>query len=293
MNPDLNAFARNDFSQYGEDGVLEELLRRLPEPVGWSVEFGAWDGKHLSNTFRLVARCRARCVMIEGNPEKFSDLVRTSVEYPGIIPVNRMVGFSETDHLDAILAGTGIPMEFDVLSIDIDSYDYHVWKAAKHYRPRVVCIEYNQTIPNEIEYVQPLDRAISVGSSVRALVNLGLAKGYELVCVTPTNAIFVAKEYFERTGVRDNRLEVLRRDETKRYVFIGFDGTVIYHGPPSMIWREFPMDEGRMQQFPRWFRSRRPGIVGERFRQWCYRVYTWYRRGFVRMRDLQNQAKCE
>ncbi|MCH8063598.1 MAG: hypothetical protein IH861_13975 [Chloroflexi bacterium] len=36
-------------SQDGEDGIVEFIFDRLGVEKGLCVEFGAWDGKHLSN----------------------------------------------------------------------------------------------------------------------------------------------------------------------------------------------------------------------------------------------------
>jgi hypothetical protein len=44
----------NIFSQNGEDGVIEYILDKLNITSGTCCEFGAWDGKHLSNTFNLI-----------------------------------------------------------------------------------------------------------------------------------------------------------------------------------------------------------------------------------------------
>ena len=49
-----NEFKKDNHSQNGEDGIIEELLNRLQIKSGWVCEFGAWDGIHLSNTFNLV-----------------------------------------------------------------------------------------------------------------------------------------------------------------------------------------------------------------------------------------------
>lgn len=45
-----------------------------------------------------------------------------------------------------------------VLSIDIDGADYWLWRSLKDtaFRPRVVIVEFNPTIPNNIEFVQVL-----------------------------------------------------------------------------------------------------------------------------------------
>jgi hypothetical protein len=76
----FSKFFGNVHSQNGEDGVIEEILSR----IGWSnlslwaAEFGAWDGQHLSNTFSLVETRNFNSVYIEGDSEKFIDLVLTA-----------------------------------------------------------------------------------------------------------------------------------------------------------------------------------------------------------------------
>ena len=51
----FNDFKKNVYSQNGEDGILEEILKKLDlRKNGWCCEFGAWDGKRGSNTFNLV-----------------------------------------------------------------------------------------------------------------------------------------------------------------------------------------------------------------------------------------------
>jgi hypothetical protein len=53
----LNSFAEDIHSQYGEDGILREALKRLSSKGNsdkWCVEFGAWDGVKLSNTCNLI-----------------------------------------------------------------------------------------------------------------------------------------------------------------------------------------------------------------------------------------------
>lgn len=51
---DLLDFKRNDFSQNGEDGIIEELFRRIGIEAKTCCEFGAWDGIYLSNCRRLI-----------------------------------------------------------------------------------------------------------------------------------------------------------------------------------------------------------------------------------------------
>ena len=52
-SPYLN-YAANIYSQYGDDGIINQLLKELNINTGVVVEFGAWDGKRGSHTFNLV-----------------------------------------------------------------------------------------------------------------------------------------------------------------------------------------------------------------------------------------------
>ena len=70
----LIQFEKNVTSQNGEDGVLSEIFRRLGEKKKHCVEFGAWDGKFLSNTWSLWAEHGWKALLIEGCPEKFKVL---------------------------------------------------------------------------------------------------------------------------------------------------------------------------------------------------------------------------
>ena len=75
----LNEHAKNVYSQSGEDCIVTKALSILPNLTGWCVEFGAWDGQHLSNTFNLVANYNYHTVLIEADRKKFAEL---QVSYP-------------------------------------------------------------------------------------------------------------------------------------------------------------------------------------------------------------------
>lgn len=122
----LLAHAGNITSQSGEDGILLHVLNRLRVCDHWCVEFGAWDGKHLSNTFNLVAAENYRGVLIEQDSRKFEQLTSQYQYRDRIIAINACVGFSPNDGLDVLIKPLPVPHEFDLLSIDIDGNDYHV-----------------------------------------------------------------------------------------------------------------------------------------------------------------------
>ena len=258
-NPDwLLDFASKVYSQTGEDGVIGKILEILPEKNFWCVEFGAWDGILSSNSRNLIQNHQYKAILIEGNQKKFQELKRNYADNAGVYPIHGIVGFRQENGLDAILKDAPIPIDFDFLSIDIDGNDYHVWQAIETYKPKTVCIEYNPTIPTEIEFVQSADPGINQGSSLRSLVGLGKTKGYELVCAMQFNAFFVRQEYFALFDIEDNRPEALRKDLTKvTYIFSTYDGIIHLRGFAGLPWHKVKLDPSRIQQIP-WFLRKYP-----------------------------------
>ena len=190
----FNKFGSNIHSQNGEDGVIAEILRRiggLSSQENWCVEFGAWDGIFLSNTFALVER-GWRAVYIEGDEKHYQDLLSTAEKHQKIIPVNAFVARTQDaeNSLNSILSKTPIPLDFAVLSIDIDSYDCDVWESLQDYKPRIVVIEINSAVPPGIIWRHS---AKTEGNTFTATLNVGIKKGYTLVCHTG-NLIFVRND---------------------------------------------------------------------------------------------------
>jgi hypothetical protein len=252
----LLTHAANVHSQAGEDGIIAKILEIIGANTKWCVEFGAWDGKYLSNTYNLIANSGFSAVMIEGSAKRCRDLVATFKDNPRVIPLHAFVGFTAADGLDTILAKTPIPLDFDLLSIDIDGNDYHVWKAVTRYRPKVVVIEYNPTVPTAVEFIQPADMTINQGTSLSATAQLGKEKGYELVSVTEHNCLFVRAELLPLFGIADNSVQALRPSESMvTYVFNGFDGTVFVRGCGKLGWHNTPYRESKMQHLPRFMRK--------------------------------------
>lgn len=243
-------------TQNGEEQVLRKILRKLPAPVGWCVEFGAWDGKYLSNSYSFIADDRWNAVLIEGNGAYYAGLLDTWSHDDRVTTLHRMVGWSGADALDEILRGTSIPTEFDFLSIDIDGNDYHVWDALEHHRPRVVVIEFNHTVPNSVDFVQPRDPDVNQGSSVLALRRLGRSKNYDLVDTTRFNAFFVDRRYSNAWGSVDAELATLRPEAgSVTYIFSGYDGTVFLEGMQRLPWHNLSMHRRRVQRLPRFLRT--------------------------------------
>ncbi len=248
-------YQRNVYSQTGEDGIIGKILDVIPQTDKWCVEFGAWDGLYLTNTRNLIESRGYSAVLIEADKKKFRDLQRNYSQRTNVITINKFVGFAEKDNLDQILRATPIPYDFDILSIDIDGNDYHAWNAISRFKPKVIVIEFNQTIPTHVRFVQPADSSVNQGASLLSLVELGKKKGYELVSVLPFNAFFVRQKYYPRFRIKSNAPEVLRTTfEGITYLFSGFDGTIYLDGCRRLPWHFIDLKESRVQHLPKFLR---------------------------------------
>lgn len=159
---DYSKYARNEYSQFGEDGIIEYIISKLPDKDKWCVEFGAWDGIYLSNTFNLVKNHGYRPVLIEADKKKFQVLQANMASFEAVL-LNKFVSFDGANTLDKILEKIGIPIDFDLLSIDIDGNDYWIFDSIVEFRPKIICIEYNPSIPNSVEYIQPRNFLVKRG----------------------------------------------------------------------------------------------------------------------------------
>ena len=138
-------------------------------------------------------------VYIEADGEFFARLDARLANRPDLKTIRTLV---TPDNVEALFTDAGVPTEFDLLSIDIDGQDYWVWRAIDHFRPRVVIIEYNSSLPAEAMLAEPLGRSDGwtktqfFGSSLGAIRVLAEHKGYQLVHtdLAGVNAFFVRDE---------------------------------------------------------------------------------------------------
>ena len=224
-------------SQCGEDGVIAAILDLLPAHNRWCVEFGASDGRSGSTSRALIENHGYSAVLIEGDLTSFLQLQALYSGNERVFAFNEYIGLKPSNSIETILVRTAIPVDFDFISIDIDGCDYHVWKSMGAYRPRIVCIEFNPSIATGVRFVQAADFGVNQGSSLSSFVDLGKEMGYELVCVTEVNAIFVEKSIFPLCRIIDNRPETLRlHHDSITWLFTGYDGKVFLSGNKTLPW---------------------------------------------------------
>ncbi len=255
----LLQFSKNITSSTGEDGILEKIFEIIPNSNNnnWCVEFCAGNGINFSNSYNLIVNKGWSSVQIEGDTIKYEELIKTHGENPQVICLNKDVSFSGADTLDNIFQKTSLPRSFDLLSIDIDGNDYYLWESLEHFRPKVIVIEFNPCIPNQVDWVQEKNMEINQGCSLLSLINLGKRKGYELISATWFNGIFVDRQYYDLFAIEDNSIWQMYQNiyNSQTFVFQLFDGKIVVVGNDKLLWhdRKFNLEEmqEKIQILPR------------------------------------------
>lgn len=232
---ELSKFKKNIKSQFGEDGIIEEIFNRINPSNKICIEFGAWDGEHCSNVWNLWHENRWSAVLIEADSKKFEVLKTNTKDYKNLFLVNRFVEPKGPNSVDDIIESLGINKTIDLLSIDIDGNDYYILEGLNKVKPRVIIIEYNPTIPPELDIVQEKDEYF--GASALSIYKLGNKKGYKLAAITDTNLIFVLNEDFPLLNIEEVNLITDFPKNHLVYVITGFDGKAYLSNKPPYLYQ--------------------------------------------------------
>jgi len=194
----LNNFEMDVYSQNGEDGVLLKIIEKANIQNKYFVEFGAWDGEKFSNTCNLRKNYGWEGVLFESRWSRVRDANNAGIN---CIYLEKIDPFNINSKFEKY----GVPVEFGLLSIDIDSDDYWVWEALNNFKPIIVIIETHPGIINDYPissvygksgcYKSEINKGY-YGANLNAMCMLARKKGYEFVTTVHYNAVFIKQDYF-------------------------------------------------------------------------------------------------
>ncbi len=188
------------FSQWGEDGIIDWLVERLPSIPHSFVEFGV-ENYQESNTRLLLKLRNWRGLVIDGSEKHIQNIKKQDIYWRYGLTAKR--AFIDRENINVLLAEGGMQGDIGLLSIDIDGNDYWIWEAIDSINPAIVVCEYNAVLGDRYEFTVPYKADflrsqahysnLYFGASLRALVSLGKKKGYTFVGTNSTgcNAFFV------------------------------------------------------------------------------------------------------
>lgn len=191
------------FSQWGEDGILQALIKTIGIRREIFIEFGVTNYTE-SNTRFLLMNNHWKGLIIDGNPEHIAYIKNDPIYWQYHLKAD--CTFITCENINRIFQDNGITGEIGLLSIDIDGNDYWIWKEISVVSPAIIVIEYNARFGIDRAVTVPYDPAftrerahfshIYYGASLKALCHLGKEKGYAFVGTNSAgnNAFFVRRD---------------------------------------------------------------------------------------------------
>lgn len=227
------------YSQFGDDGIIQWLVTRLPLLPKRFVEFGVEDYSESNTRFLMVSRNWSGLVM-DGSPGNIARL--RARKWFWRYGLTALANFVTCENVDALIAGWAGSEPVGLLHIDVDGNEYWLWDAVKCISPSIVIMEFNAVFGKDraitIPYVPDFHRFAThysgqyAGASLAALTHLAAIKGYALIGVNSAgnNAYFLHRDLLDHdlvevpvahAFVRPNYRE--SRDRSNRLDFLSYD----------------------------------------------------------------------
>ncbi|MDO8828408.1 hypothetical protein [Methylophaga sp.] len=190
MTSILSQYEKKIFSQNGEDGIITTIFNVIGIKNSYFVEFGVGDGNECNT--RLLRENGWNGLWMDGTKSDNSFVYHEKIT---------------AENINSLFEKYSVPHEFDLLSIDIDSNDYWIYKAINAcYSPRVIIVEYNASYPPPQSKTVVYDPDLTwqgtnyFGASLVAWINILRARGYSLVgCESRgVNAFFIKNELIRK-----------------------------------------------------------------------------------------------
>jgi hypothetical protein len=187
------------FSQYGQDGIIAEIFRRIGPGNKRFVEIGTAPLEN--NTGALLFQGWSGLWLDAALP--------ADKDLPANLDVLLADGrlrcarpFLTRENVCPIIADCGFGSDVDLLSVDVDYNTFHIFEACLNLKPGVLVCEYNGQLPAAVDWVAPYvpdavwDKTFAYGASLKALENRAREGGYSLVgCeLSGSDAFFVRED---------------------------------------------------------------------------------------------------
>jgi len=191
------------FSQWGEDGIIQYLLSKVPISNQVFFELGVEDYRE-SNTRFLLMNNNWRGLVIDSTSQNVARIRASNLYWRNDLTAE--CEFITRENINSVIEKSGFGGDIGLLSIDIDGNDYWVWDAISSTSPRIVVIEYNNVFGKEravtIPYRPDFDRTrahysnIYYGASLAAMCRIAAKKDYVFAGSNSagSNAFFVRSD---------------------------------------------------------------------------------------------------
>jgi len=188
----------SDVQGHGEAKKLIQLCEELEIYSGYYVDIGASDGWSSSSTYPFAKSKRFSGLSVELDDKKFKKMKFIYKKFNNTHLSNSKV---TPENVVNLLKEFKVPQNFDVLNLDIDSYDlFVIKKLLNSYQPKIVSMEINEKIPPPIYFTVTYDENHFwkadhfFGCSIQAAYDELRKFDYKLYTLVYNNAIFIPND---------------------------------------------------------------------------------------------------
>lgn len=175
---ELNLREKKIFSQNGEDGIIEAIFERIGDGTKYYVEFGTENGDETNTRLLRELKNWKGLLMDGGHSNPAINLHKEFINASGICDLFKKYK---------------VPSSFDLLSVDIDFFDFYVLKRILEcgYKPRVLVVEYNSalgpyhsaSVSNSLPEDTRWDGSNYFGASILAFTSMAKTYDFSLLYV--------------------------------------------------------------------------------------------------------------
>ena len=209
--PNLNDYEFKIFSQCGDDGIIQYLIKNIKIKNNFFIEFGVGDFMESTCRF-LMMNNNWSGFIIDSDQENIKKVKNKSWYW--LYDLKVRCEFIHEDNINSIIRESN-QNDIGILHIDIDGNDYHIFKKINliHINPAIIILEYNSVFGCEraitIPYRKDFNRTkahysnLYFGASLKALNSIADKKGYSLIG-TNSNGV---NAYFVRNDLLNEKIK--------------------------------------------------------------------------------------
>ena len=207
----INDYELKIFSQFGEDGIIDYLIRTLKIKEKNFIEFGVENYEEANTRFLLESK-NWKGLIFDSSKEHIEFIKEKNYFWRQNLIAE--CEFITAENINSLIQEHNGDKEVGLLSIDVDGNDYWIWKALNVVMPKIVVIEYNARLGKEKSTVIPYKKnfnrikehhsSIYFGASLMAIYELAKEKNYSLVGtnINGNNAFFVHNDILKNSNLK-------------------------------------------------------------------------------------------
>ena len=203
------------FSQWGDDGIIQWLIKNVEIHNKTFVEFGVGNYRE-SNTRFLMMNNNWSGFVMDSSIKNIAQVINSEYFWQYSLLAKKV--FIDAENINDLLLLANLEKEVGILHIDLDGNDYWIWKEIEVISPIILILEYNSlfgidkaiTIPykNKFDRINKHYSNLYFGASLRALHHLSQVKGYAFIgCNSAGNNAYFVRNDKLNDKVRETSLE--------------------------------------------------------------------------------------